>query len=406
MTLRRGAILCFFLSLAGLCLAGYLSFIHLALLRGELVGGPVCGGIGSFFNCHAVAASRYADLLGVPAAFWGVLGYLVLLTLSLIAWKFPELHRQALTAVAGLAGAFLVLDTGLLWIMLAKIRALCALCLLMYGIKGFLLLIAQRALGRRWSSLFKPAPSFWLGLRSPAAPAASWLLLGVSLTGLAGVLSVHATSQYFAHAPGSLQERIARRMQTAERVAVAAGDSPRLGSPNAPVQAVIFTDLLCPLCREAAQFNAVALAAHRGKISIVVKQFPLDRDCNGAIGRTIHPGACRLAEAALCAREQGKFWAFQNRLFQAGPPADEKGLEETAYDAGINLEELRACQSSGRAREAVMREIEEGRKLGVTAAPTFFINGVQVIGAVTPAQFDEIIRQEENKAAPIQGEKP
>ncbi len=317
MTIRRGAFIVFFLSLAGLAVAGYLSFLHIALLRGELLGGPLCGGAGSFLNCHAVAASRYGKLLGVPIAYWGVLGYLVLLTLSLIARIFPELRRQALTGAAALAGIFLALDAGLLWVMLVKIRALCFLCLLMYGIKGLIVLTVKRDLGRRWGDLFRPMPTFWLGLRSPAASAAGWLLLGVFLTGLGGVLSVHFTAEYFARAPEGLRARIVERMQTAPRVTVNTGDSPRQGSPGAPVQVVMFTDPLCPLCREAAEFNAIVLKAHPGKISIVVKQFPSDPECE---------------------------------------------------------------------------------RLGVTATPTFFVNGVKVLGAITPAQFDEIIRVEENRS--------
>ena len=336
LTIRRSAIRCIFLSLAGLLVAGYLSFLHLALLRGELLGGPFCGGAGSFFNCHAVAASRFGRIFGVPVAFWGVLGYLALLTLSFIALKFSGLRRQALTAAAALAAAFLLLNAVLLGVMVVKIRTLCLLCLLMYGINGLIFLIVKQGLGKPWKNLFKPTPSFLLELQSPIVPAVGWMLCGVLLTGLAGVLCVHATSQYFARAPGSLQERIIQRMRTGERVAVEAGDSPRSGSPDAPVQVVMFTDPLCPLCREAAQFNAIALKSHRGKISIVTKQFPLD------------------------------------------PPAFE------------------ACLAAGHQKEWIMKEIEEGKRLGVTATPTFFVNGVKILGAITPSQFDEIIRQQDN----------
>ena len=337
MTTRRAATLCFYFSLAGLGLAGYLSFIHLSLLRGELIGVPLCGGAGSLFNCHAVAASRFGRIYGVPVAFWGVLGYLVLLAVSFVAWKFSDLRRQALTLAAGLSGAFLLLDAGLLWTMVVKIRALCLLCLAMYGIKALILLTVKRSLGKRWKELFKPTISFWLGLQSPVAPAAGWLIAWVAAAGLAGILSVHATSQYFARAPGSLQERIIQRMRTGERVAVEAGDSPRFGSPSTTVQVVMFSDPLCPLCREAAEFNEISLKAHRGKLSVVTKQFPLDSEA------------------------------------------------------------LRACLAAGHPRERVMKEIEEGKRLGVTATPTFFVNGVKILGAITPAQFDEIIREEENR---------
>ena len=182
LTLRRTVLLCFLLSLAGLLLAGYLSFLHLALLRGDLLGGPLCGGAGSFLNCHAVVASRYGNLFGVPAAFWGVWGYLLLLTLSLIPWIFPDLRRQALTGAAALAALFLAMDAVLLGVMLVKVRTLCLLCAALYGIHGLILLTVKRDLGRRWGDLFKPMPTFWLGLLSPSARAAGGLLVSVALT--------------------------------------------------------------------------------------------------------------------------------------------------------------------------------------------------------------------------------
>ena len=407
MTIRRAAFTCLLLSLAGLLLAGYLSFLHLALLRGELVGGPLCGGAGSLFNCHAVAASRFSRIFGVPVAYWGVLGYLVLLTLSLVAWGFPELSRQALTAAAALAGVFLVLDAGLLWVMVVKIQALCSFCLGMYGIKGLILWTAKRGLGRRWTDLFRPMPTFWMEFRSPVALAAGWMIGTVAATGLAGILAVHFSSEYLSRTPEGLKARIVERMQTAPRTAVTGSDSPRQGRPEAPLQVVMFTDLLCPNCRQAAEFNAIALAAHGPRMSLVIRQFPLDTFCNAGISRMFHPGACRVAEAAACAQEQGKFWPLYNLLSHGKEPPDPARIEESAAGAGLDLDRFRACLASGRGKGAVMRDIEEARRLGVTGTPTFFVNGVKVVGALTPAQFDEISRVEENKAAlASQGEKP
>lgn len=314
MSIRRAAVLCFLFSLAGLLTALYLSALHIALLRGELLGGPFCGGAGSFLNCHAVAASRFSRLLGVPIAFWGVLAYLFLLSLSFVALKFPELRRQALTAAAAFAAACFLLDLGLLGLMLFKIKALCLFCVLMYAFKWLTVLTVKRGLGKKWDNLFKPTLTFMLGLKSPLLPAAAWLVVWVTAVGLGGILAVHATADYFTKAPGSLQERVAVRMKSGERVAVNPAGGARSGSPSAPVQAVMFTDPGCPLCREAAEFNEAALKSHPGKLSIVV--LPM------------------------------------------------------------------------RSKEAL--------RLGVSAAPTFFVNGVKIQGAITPAQFDEIIRQEEN----------
>jgi hypothetical protein len=47
----------------GVCV--YLTVLHIALLRGELVGGAACGTAGSVFNCHAVTASPLGSVGGV-----------------------------------------------------------------------------------------------------------------------------------------------------------------------------------------------------------------------------------------------------------------------------------------------------------------------------------------------------
>jgi uncharacterized membrane protein len=72
--IRRQAIV--LLALVGLLVATYLWLYKIGVL-GELQ----CG-TGS---CEAVQASRYAELLGIPVAFYGVAGYAALMGLGLAA---------------------------------------------------------------------------------------------------------------------------------------------------------------------------------------------------------------------------------------------------------------------------------------------------------------------------------
>jgi len=67
MTLRRAAIV---LSLAGLAVAGYLTYVHYAGIE------PVCTGGG---GCEEVQTSAYSELLGIPVALLGLLAYVALL---------------------------------------------------------------------------------------------------------------------------------------------------------------------------------------------------------------------------------------------------------------------------------------------------------------------------------------
>lgn len=385
MTVRRGAFLCFILSLVGLGLAGYLSYLHLGLMRGDLFGGAACGGAGSLFNCHAVSASRFAFFLGVPVAFLGLLGYLLLAALSLGAWVFSDSASDTLAALAGMCGLFLLADLFLLGMMVFDVRALCLLCLLTYGVNLLLFLIAWSSSGRRWSLN---------GLLPRAASPAGWLFAGVFVTGLAGVLAVHFSSVFFSR--GGLPERVSRLLQSAPAKVDAAG-SPQRGNPGAPVQIVAFTDFHCPLCRKGEQFNAIALAAHRSDVALTVKQFPLDKSCNPEIDKTVHLGACRTAEAAACAQEQGKFWELHDLLFHNGVPKSAEGLEAAAMSVGVDLQAYRACIASGRGKEAVAKDVAQGRSLGVGATPTLYINGAKIVGVVLPSHYDELIRQIKQK---------
>ena len=394
---QRGAILCLALSLAGLCVTAYLTFIHLALLRGELYGGPICGGGDSFFNCHAVTDSKFASFLGIPLSLWGVLSYLVTLALAFIAWRIPRSAGQALTAIVGLSGAYLLVDLFLLGVMVLQIHALCPLCLMTDLINLFLLLSAKEGLSRPWKEVVRQVPEACKAFLPGRGGAPAGLLWGILGTGFLGILAVHASSQRVSQTPGSLQGEIVQRLRAGARVKVEAAGSPRVGSPNAPVQLVMFMDFLCPTCQRAAQHNTVALAAHPRDLSLVVKQFPLDRACNTAIPSSTHPGSCRLAAAAACAHEQGKFGPFHERLIQRGLPYDLSKLADDAAAAGLDLEGFQACMESGRGETQVEKDVAEGKRLGVTGTPTFFINGAKFVGAITPDQFKELIQEEERR---------
>jgi uncharacterized membrane protein len=80
------------LSLLGIGVAGYLTYVHYAELS------PVCVGGGG--GCAKVQASDQSELLGVPVALLGLLGYVVLLGCSLLATEAARV-LGALTAIVG-----------------------------------------------------------------------------------------------------------------------------------------------------------------------------------------------------------------------------------------------------------------------------------------------------------------
>ena len=76
------------LTVLGIVLASYLTYIHYAGIK------PLCGTNGG--GCEIVQTSKYSTLVGVPVALIGLLGYIAILGSLLV----PESERSRLATVA------------------------------------------------------------------------------------------------------------------------------------------------------------------------------------------------------------------------------------------------------------------------------------------------------------------
>lgn len=391
---KFSAVLCILLSLAGIGLCAYLGFIHVALLRGEFLGGAACSTSG-IFNCHAVTGGTYGSFLGVPVALWGLLGYLATFTLALIAWQFPEWTAKALSAIASLALLFLVLDAGLLAVMVTKIRYLCPLCLASYAVNLLLLLVARAGAAQPWRQLLQVLQHLLAWRPQPRVPV-TWILWGVVLTGAMGTSAVMASVKYMQQgAPGALRLQIHKFLKEQKRARVDVTGDPAILAPRQAVQVVEFSDFLCPSCQRASKFTPIILASHRDDVSFVFKHFPLDSSCNSTITRVVHPNACELAAATECAHEQGKFWPLHDLIFEHGSRGGiykPESLDRDAQGLGLDMAAFRSCRESGRGMEAVKRDVAEAARLNITSTPSFFVNGLPVVGVLSPPMFEEFFR--------------
>jgi uncharacterized membrane protein len=88
MSVRRLKITLTVLAAIGVCLAAYLTYVHYS---GAV---PLCSIKGN--PCSEVQKSRYTELLGVPVALMGLIGYIAILG-SLLA---PESERARFATVA------------------------------------------------------------------------------------------------------------------------------------------------------------------------------------------------------------------------------------------------------------------------------------------------------------------
>lgn len=178
-----------------------------------------------------------------------------------------------------------------------------------------------------------------------------------------------------------------------ERYYVELGDAPSRGPADAPLTLVMFSDFECPYCARGHEIVQQLEQRYGNDLRFVYKAFPLD----------MHPHALVAAMAARSAQAQGKFWPFHDLLLGSEGLSPERVLELAAragVDTGRMLRDIEALEYATEVR----RDLRQGRRLGLTSTPTFFINGRIVTGAKPLEDFEAIIADELERAGQWQRE--
>ncbi len=161
--------------------------------------------------------------------------------------------------------------------------------------------------------------------------------------------------------------------------------SPIKGLDNARVTIVKFEDFQCPFCKQAQPILGEILSRYNGKIRLIHKDLPLD---------SIHPQARQAAEAARCAGDEGKYWAYHDKLYASSPKVAIAELKMHAREIGLHQESFEKCLSTGKYKALVQKDLNDGSGLGLTGTPAFFINGREITGAQPIEAFAAIIDEE------------
>lgn len=181
-----------------------------------------------------------------------------------------------------------------------------------------------------------------------------------------------------------------------EKTLAAPGHQRTLGSANAPVTIVEFSDFQCSFCK---RFWAESLPRlkksyiEKGQVRLTYRHFAV-------LGKFSE----QAANAAECAAEQGKFWEYHDALFtnQGVLAFTEANLRRYAQQMKLNGRTFAECLAAERHMKKVRRETLEGASQGVRGTPTFFVNHRLVVGA-QPIEVFRAVVEEELKASSLSG---
>ena len=154
----------------------------------------------------------------------------------------------------------------------------------------------------------------------------------------------------------------------------------QIGPENATIQIVMFTDYQCPDCFRYEK-QLADMVELNNDISISIKHFPLNYDCNDNIGTMkMHGNACwaaRAAEAASIVGGEEGWEKMHEWLFTQKGSFTDESIHRSLVELGFNPREFLRAMTSEETLRRVKQDADDGIDLGVFFTPMIFINGVE-----------------------------
>ncbi len=138
-----------------------------------------------------------------------------------------------------------------------------------------------------------------------------------------------------------------------------------MGPASAPVTVVEFSDFECPFCAKARPVLESFARRNAQQVRFCYLPFPLSN----------HVNAVPAAQAALWARDQGKFWLMHDALFEHQENLKPEALPALAKGLGLDGDKLAAVLKSDAYKQELDGFRNQGRAAGLSGTPSVYFNG-------------------------------
>jgi uncharacterized membrane protein/protein-disulfide isomerase len=372
----------------GLGFSGASAWVHYQLITDPSYS-SFCD-VNATFNCSQVYQSQYGSFRGVSTALGGLIWFgLTVLLAGFGGASAPAAKGQVAPSPVG-AYLFAWSTIGLaviLYLAYASLFILKTACLLCIG--TYLSVIAIFVLSGTFSSVPVSAlPGRLLGDLKGLGQNSTLLTVAVIFmaavaTAVAffpeegGPRAAQAVAQANQATPPPADQQQAWLVEwdkaTREQTGVAAD--------GAKVVVVKFNDFQCGGCREGWVLYKPLIdefaKTHPGQVKYVIKDFPLEGECNFSTPSMNHYASCEAAAALRMARAVGKddemeAWLFNNQpRLVGGVDVVTAGLKEVAgvTDFAVQFPKM---------IEGIRQDVSDGVALRIGGTPTYFINGVRI----------------------------
>ncbi len=140
------------------------------------------------------------------------------------------------------------------------------------------------------------------------------------------------------------------------------------GDPHAPVTLAEYADFECPICGASRPILEKFVKEHAAQVRLCYLPFPLPQ----------HPNALPAGQAALFARDRGKFWPVHDGLFENQARMSPDVIREVVVKAGLPADAWAKALAEEVYRAELERLRDAGLAAGVQGTPTVYFNGRKV----------------------------
>lgn len=340
-------------------------------------------------SCDVVNTSAWSEIFGVPTFTWAIPTYLAMAWLAVDVIRGRRQNLWLLLAAGVLSSAF---SGFLYYISVVELNNVCLWCMRLYAVNGAVLILSLAGMaplmGARWPE--RPTVTI-LGMASGVFVAAAALSIGVQQGYRSTLLSdAPSTADLDIAAidvPDNPLERVdpeGRLEPRTMQVTTEDGNTAELqiretdawkGNLDADVVLVEFADLECGFCKRASVELDQLYRAYGDRVLFIFKHYPMDNKCNPGVKSRKHRNACNAAIGAVCAQDQGRFWAFHDLGFKNQHNLKPAALIGNAKALDLDLDAWRSCAQSRAAADRVRGNGEDGKALDIHGTPRIFING-------------------------------
>jgi uncharacterized membrane protein len=408
MTPRPATILFILAAAAGLLFAAFSTFDFVQHLDRQLHGlhCSFVPGLGALdatgsSGCSLALMSPYSSVLrseiwgGIPLSLAGMAVFAFLLFRGMDLWLGSKQDSQDATLLLLVATGVPVLTSLVMGaIAIVALGALCKLCVGIYAAS----FLAAGAAGWGWWSARSKGGG--LSLDNPDHGAAAVeeqeraeppaVLWGIATAELA-LFVIVPVALYVALVPDNsgFVGNCGSLVQPDDPYGVLVPLDNNVGAT--PMIEVL--DPMCPACRGFER--RLGASGMEDEVHRQALLFPLDDQCNWMVSSALHPGACAVSAAVLCAEDQPGAvldWAFAEQDAIRAAALEDPGAAKTMVSAAFP--ELAGCISSNEARSRLNKSMRwaVANQLPVMM-PQVFVDGVKLCDEDTDLGLDYALQR-------------